>query len=363
MKKIIFLTFFAFIVLLSSSPVFAESTATQSAQRPEKYGITFPIAGLGGCTDVASCKAYCNDASHRDACVSFAKQKGFYKQSEESKRKEQLITEAKTALGCTTAEACRAMCQDEANRDKCMAFAKKFGTPNINAEKTKNPEILEKAKQALGCASESSCKALCQDEANKDKCSIFAKSVGLQGGQRRVGPGGCASEDSCKEFCTANPDACKQYSNEMQKKRESMPSGYGSSMPKTGPGGCNSMETCATYCSLHLDECSDFVKANVDPKQMEQIKKVSGEYEKMCKEDPEKCKQIIRQGINGNLNGSENGKPDPKVGEQKMMEYKDQNVQQMQKREQEMQNRRQDRMQEKPDDDQHKQLPDSVQPQ
>lgn len=301
MKKL-FVIFF--VLFLLAVPRSYAQTASQSAETPTKYGITFPVSALGGCTSVANCKAYCDDAAHKDACIAFAKQKGFYKQSEQSKRQEHLITEAKTELGCNSKEACMALCQQPENADKCSAFAKKFGTPNSNKEKTQNPQVLEKAKQMLGCSSETLCKAFCQDEANKDKCSTFAKTVGLHGGERKVGPGGCESESSCKEFCTAHPDVCKQYLDEAHKKREMMASGSGIIKAGSGPGGCNSMESCTKYCGEHQDECKSFIKTNTNgkmvPQQMEQAQKIAGEYEKNCKEHPEKCKDLMQKFVRPN---------------------------------------------------------------
>src|SRR5207248_2790233 len=63
-----------------------------------------------------------------------------------------------------------------------------------------NP-TLTKAKEILGCTSVDSCKAFCALEANRNKCTEFAKAAGLKGGEEKVGPGGCLTETSCKLFC------------------------------------------------------------------------------------------------------------------------------------------------------------------
>src|SRR5437868_4200883 len=39
-------------------------------------GITFPIPELGNCADKDACRAYCNDPANMDAFISFAKAHG-----------------------------------------------------------------------------------------------------------------------------------------------------------------------------------------------------------------------------------------------------------------------------------------------
>lgn len=248
MKKNILKILISVLILLSTLSVFAGISYAQETPetKAKKFGVAFPVAELGNCASVSECRTYCEDQTHRDACVTFAKKKGFYKEPEVDTKRQALIQSAKTELGCTSEESCKEICQQEANFEKCRAFAEKNGLENG----PRNPgdrKILEKAKEILGCDSKESCKAICEQEANKDKCSEFAKQTGLEGGNRRVGPGGCNSEESCKAYCEKNPEECKKFGG-------GPPSG---DKDKKGPGGCDSEESCKKYCNEHPDECKN----------------------------------------------------------------------------------------------------------
>jgi hypothetical protein len=180
-----------FLTVLASVSVFAQETPEQAAR---KHGVTFPIVELGNCADFSSCRSYCDDPVHNEACVAFAKKKGFYKENALSQKQEELLNKAKSELGCTTPDACRELCHRQENFDKCSQFAQKNGLEGGHQNDPGKREIIQKAKEILGCDSEVSCRTVCEQEANRDKCSQFAKTAGLRGGEHRVGPGGCSSE-------------------------------------------------------------------------------------------------------------------------------------------------------------------------
>lgn len=214
--------------------------------KTKKYGVTFPVTELGNCASVSECRTYCEDQTHKDACVTFAKKKGFYQETEIDPKRETLMQAAKTELGCSSEQSCKEMCRLETNFEKCRAFAEKNGLESG----PKNPgdkKIMEKAKEILGCDSPESCKAICEQEANREKCSEFAKQTGLEGGKKRVGPGGCNSEDSCKEYCEKNPEECKKFGGGPSSEDKN----------RKGPGGCDSEESCKKYCDEHPDECKN----------------------------------------------------------------------------------------------------------
>ena len=120
--------------------------------------------------------------------------------------------------------------------------------------RAKNPGdkgILEKAKTILGCDSPTSCKAICEQEANREKCSGFAKQAGLEGGIRHTGPGGCDSEQSCRSYCEKSPDECKRFAGSNNQNNQGDDRGG----QNKGPGGCDSESSCRKYCSEHPNEC------------------------------------------------------------------------------------------------------------
>lgn len=230
-----------------------------------KHGISFPIVELGNCGSISECKAFCDSEANRDACMSFAKQKGFYK---EPQRDDAILNEAKAELGCDSESSCRVVCEAEENREKCSSFAQKHGLGGPRG-KPGDRNILNKAKEILGCDSEESCRAVCENPDNQEKCSNFAKATGLGGGMRRVGPGGCNSEESCKAFCEQNMDECRKFGGGAP---------AGSDAGRRGPGGCDSEESCRVYCESNPEECGR--QGGPGPQDFQ---------ERFCRENPDKC--------------------------------------------------------------------------
>jgi len=288
-----FILYLFFIVLFFHPPLLVKGQTTNE-DAAKKYGITYPITSLGNCTDHTSCRNYCEDEAHRDICIQYAKQKGFY---EERKTDETLI-HAKTELGCNSETECKNVCEKEENFEKCTNFAKKTGLMKEQILSPKNQEILAKAKEILGCDSPQTCKSICEQEGNRQKCSEFAKQTGLKGGEEKRGPGGCNSEESCKAFCSSpdNFNECSKFKPpEGQERRDGPPQeGF------KGPGGCTSESSCKEYCEKNPSECQKF-GPGPEGKEGERGKPPEGikreEMEKLCKENPEKCKEQFGGGL------------------------------------------------------------------
>ncbi len=217
-------------------------------QNPEEkaklYDVAFPIAELGNCTDYISCRTYCEDPVNADSCIDYGRSKGFY-QGESDEKVRDVLSKAKSSLGCDSYEACQNFCEIPANFDRCSNFARSQGIVGGHVEDPAKSEIVSKAKEVLGCTSPDACRSFCEQEANAQKCSDFAKTVGLRGGEHLVGPGGCTSESTCKSLCSDpnNFQICKGFHDVA-----------GSQF--AGPGGCNSEATCRTYCQQNEAECS-----------------------------------------------------------------------------------------------------------
>ncbi len=243
--------FLLFIAFFFYSPTLVKGQATNE-EAAKKYGITYPIVSLGNCADYTSCRNYCEDESHRDACIQYAKQKGFY----EERKNDQILTHAKTELGCSSETECKGICEREENFEKCTNFAKKTGLVKEQILSPKNQEILTKAKEILGCDSPQTCKSICEQEGNRQKCSEFAKQTGLKGGEERRGPGGCNSEESCKTFCSSpdNFNECSKFKPPEGQERRGGPPQEGF----RGPGGCSSESSCKEYCEKNPSECQKF---------------------------------------------------------------------------------------------------------
>ncbi len=295
MKHILIRQLFLFLLFTAFffyPPPLVKGQATNE-DAAKKYGITYPITSLGNCTDYTSCHNYCEGETHRDACIQYAKQKGFY----EERKTDEILTHAKTELGCSSETECKNICEKEENFEKCTNFAKKTGLVKEQILSPKNQEILTKAKEILGCDSPQTCKSICEQEGNRQKCSEFAKQTGLKGGEEKRGPGGCNSEESCKAFCSSpdNFNECSKFKPPEGQERRGGPPQEGFK----GPGGCNSESSCKEYCEKNPSECQKF-GPGPEGKEEERGKPPEGikreEMEKLCKENPEKCKEQFSGG-------------------------------------------------------------------
>lgn len=271
---------------------------TTNEDAAKKYGVTYPIASLGNCADYTNCRNYCEDETHRATCIQYAKQKGFY----EERKVDEILIYAKTELGCNSETECKNICEKEENFEKCSNFAKKTGLVKEQILSPKNQEILLKAKEILGCDSPQTCKSICEQEGNRQKCSEFAKQTGLKGGEQRSGPGGCNSEESCKSFCS-NPDNFNECSKFKPSEKQEGQRGEPPSEGFRGPGGCSSESSCREYCGKNPSECQKFGSGPEEKKErrndsLEGMKRE--EIEKLCKENPEKCREQFSGGSQQN---------------------------------------------------------------
>lgn len=240
-------TWIGFLIALVASFIMAVTTHAQESPEEiaQKYGVTFPVSELGSCDSLASCRTYCEDPVNHQSCIDYAKAKGFHKEEPTQTDKDAILAAAKGELGCDSESACMALCNEPANFDKCSNFAQKNGLGGGHVQDPTKGELLDKASQVLGCNTPQACLNFCNDEANRTKCSEFAKQTGLRGGEQKLGPGGCTSEETCKTFCSdpQNYQICSGF-------------GSGTGGQFKGPGGCDSEESCKAYCQNNPQECS-----------------------------------------------------------------------------------------------------------
>lgn len=261
-------------ILIFSSSVFSQNS-----------NIIYPIAELGNCGNLTECKDYCDEAVHKDACISYATTKGFYNSEVLESQKEQILQKAKTELGCATKDECQSFCSLEENLEICSAFAKKNNLPGGKNEASAATSVLQKAKTELGCTSKESCKTLCSLDENKSKCSEFAKANNLDGGVKKVGPGGCSEESECIEYC-----------KDESRTRECSAFGFVQKKEIKGPGGCSSAQTCQEYCIEHPEECQEFDAKRKQETEVAKEKKGKKIVEKteQKKENVQEKKSILR---------------------------------------------------------------------
>jgi len=197
--KMVFLFMMTIFSLLFVRRAFAADASTSATSDPVKrYGITFPVSELGGCNNLDECRAYCADSTHSDACIAFAKSHGFYKAPTPrpaDASQSASLKDAQTELGCSSASACKAFCALAENHDKCSSFAMKHHLgppprPESAMQGAMMNKTLEEAKTILGCASADECRTFCQNPDNRQKCEDFAKQAGLGGPPRPASESG-----------------------------------------------------------------------------------------------------------------------------------------------------------------------------
>lgn len=232
--------------------VLGEETDTEMEAEVRRLGITFPIAELGNCANVRECRDYCEQTEHHQTCTDFAKKHGLHREDERAEQEEdELLEAARNELGCTSKSSCLALCEQPENHEKCRAFAERHGLEHEDAEPDPEKQrILEKARTELGCESMESCRSICEQD--KQRCMDFARRHGLHeegdSPPPAGGPGGCRTQEECDRYCREHEEECNRF------KSEHPPEGEHGER-ETGPGGCDSDESCRRYCEEHPDEC------------------------------------------------------------------------------------------------------------
>lgn len=277
-----------------------EEEKRQMHQKAKQYNVVFPIADLGNCAGPQECRDYCEQPTNQSICMDFAKKKGFQKETP----RDELLQKAKTELGCTSMESCKAICDQDNTR--CEAFAKKHGVyqePPSSAGRYSREEkmqLMEKAQSELGCTSMESCKSAC--EKNPQACMTFTKKHGFDKnestkptpdtapnyGTQRFGKENCDSEDSCKKYCQEHPNECPGFKGYTRAAEDST-STETNEKSYVGPSGCRNEAECKSWCDTHPDQCPGFSEAKIREENSKRI------YELRNKEIERKQETQIRQ--------------------------------------------------------------------
>ncbi|MBI3955306.1 hypothetical protein HY338_02580 [Candidatus Gottesmanbacteria bacterium] len=339
-------------------------TQTISPEEEAKaHGVTFPVAELGNCANPTECFSYCDKPENQTACFSFAKKKNLLKEADANlPPPSEIVTSAKTELGCTSRESCQTLCENPQNIEKCRTFAEKHKL-NRSSEKSINQgpssaEIVQKAQAQLGCSSETECQSFCANPANTPKCLEFAKNNKLLDSHqeqeikdseiKKAGmlndaekELGCNSMESCSAFCsqTENRSKCEKISQKHNPENENKSKKQSTQSQNTKP--CTSDAECKNYCSSHPDECPGFKDKKPDePKNVTPLPKKSadqtgdfigptgckteGECQAYCQKHPKECPNMPKVQITPQISPSQN-KPDriisPKSGGNQLPQF------------------------------------------
>lgn len=298
-------------------------TQTVSPEEEAKaHGITFPIVELGNCANPKECFAYCDKPENQDACFAFAKKKNLLKAADENlPPPSEIVTSAKTELGCTSRESCQTLCENPQNIDKCRTFSEKhkLNRPSASSQNKGPPpeEVLHKAQTQLGCSSQTKCQAFCADPANTPKCLEFArnnqlldshqeqeikdletKKAGmLDDAEKELG---CDSQESCSAVCsqTENRSKCEKISQKHNPENDNKSKKQSTEAQNTTP--CTGDVECKNYCSSHPNECAGFKdqKTGEPPKSTSGNFigptgcKTEGECQAYCQKHPKECPNL-----------------------------------------------------------------------
>jgi len=263
--------------------------------------VQFPVAELGNCKDKDSCKTYCDDASHTDACLSFAEKNNLMSQDEISVAKKFTAAGSKGPGGCTGKEACQTFCDNVTHIDECVSFAEKTGMlpPDKLAEAKQVQAAIAKGVKPPACNGKKECDAYCEDSSHMKECVAFGEAAGFIKGkdledakkvltavENGATPPACKGKEACDAYCSdrTHIEACMTFAQAagLMTPEEAQNSEKMLAAIKKGvlPPNCSGKEGCDTYCAepAHTDECIQFSIAAgfMTEKEAEMAKKTGG---------------------------------------------------------------------------------------
>lgn len=282
--------------------------------------IVYPVAELGNCENKSACKQYCAGTEHIEACIAFAEVHGLMKkeEAEVAKKFAHSMQENGGPGGCSDVGSCRAYCENIEHIEECLAFAEANGHSDSDVEEGKKVAAFLKSGGTLpgGCTSRQSCEAYCSEADHMDECIAFAERAGLEMHEpdgrplsieqmKKVRdlmkngetPGACRSREQCESYCEdpEHAEQCLAFAEragfmpkeEIERARTMMRDG--------GPGGCRGRAQCEEFCR--------------NPENQEACMQFAVEHGMMPPQDMERMKEMRRQfeehGMGGGAHGDE----------------------------------------------------------
>lgn len=144
---------------------------------------------------------------------------------------------------------------------------------------TNRDDIQYPVSELGGCENEESCKAYCEEPANRKGCLVFAAEHNLLSEEELLraekfveikdGPGGCTTEESCKAYCSeiSHISECLAFAekHDLMDEEELKEAKKVAKALQEGvqlPGGCTTKEQCEAYCEdpSNLSQCIAFAE-------------------------------------------------------------------------------------------------------
>ncbi len=200
----------------------------EEAGRTEKF-IEAGGKGPGGCDSADSCESYCNDATRINECIAFAEKNGMMSPkelNEARKVKAALDGGAKLPGGCRNKNDCDNYCNDSSHVEECITFAKEAGFIEGDelAEAEKVLVAVKKGAKPPPCRGKEKCDAYCGEENHFEECMAFAEAAGFMTAEETQmvrktggkGPGNCRGKEECESFCNnpENGEICFNFAKE-----------------------------------------------------------------------------------------------------------------------------------------------------
>ena len=182
--------------------------------------------GPGGCDSRESCEVYCEDINHMEECLAFAEKHNLISKEEIKEARavaRALRKGAKLPGGCTDKASCEAYCSEPSHIQECVNFAEAAGfiSRKEAAEVRKIMPLMQRGEMPGGCRSKQQCETYCADDAHFEECITFAEKAGFVSREEAEmarktggkGPGGCRSKEQCDVFCNKpeNQQICFEF--------------------------------------------------------------------------------------------------------------------------------------------------------
>ncbi len=258
----------------------------QTVAGPNPFAsLQYPIAELGNCSSKDSCRTYCADASHTDACLAFAKAHNLMSEHEVNVAEELARKSLQGPGGCTSLGSCKTYCSNIDHINECLAFAEKTGiTPPGGLEQAKRIQAaIASGVKPPACKSKDACDTYCSEPSHMKECITFGKAAGFLKGEelqnaekvltaidKGITPPPCRGRDSCNTYCSASADhmlQCITFAKEagfMTPKEAEQSQGMMKALQAgVKPPACQGKEACDQYCAdpAHVNECTKFAVA------------------------------------------------------------------------------------------------------
>jgi hypothetical protein len=261
-------------VAVSGQTISLPSAPSENSGSP-LHGITFPITELGGCASKNECKSYCNEPANMDVCIAFAKNRGLMTEKDATRAGKfgKMVREGNGPGGCNSPQSCDTYCSDISHLDECTAFAEKNGFKGDQYEHGKKIQaFLKNGGMTPGnCQTKEECQSYCGDFSHAKECFDFAQKAGIMQKDGKGSSSGNRHEPNAEQLSKIA---------ELSQNGET-------------PGHCRSKDECEKYCSdqSHREECVDFgVKIGfIQPDEAAKIKEMGGKGPGDCN-SPESCR-------------------------------------------------------------------------